>query len=284
MVREFLDEGFERDAVLKSHRQHDSEIAASRSNVGRGLGRADEDFSDPPVVVEKKVRTRRKGIRRNRVAGSLVGEKYYFAPNGDIVDKGGNPAPKRVSDMLRKKEEIAEQIISKFPSPKAIVRATAGLDREIKNSIRQTNILFSTQDKVMSKMPELFGQFELAIRRLTEEHERIVRQIIKQNEELQDQVIEALTGTKAPTKSAGSVPRVPLKRSKSKVAGVSKAARRTDYRNFRRQEVMDRARRIEGSRTRSSMAAIGGGLAAGVVAGAITSQIAGGGEIGRAHV
>lgn len=258
-------------AILEKGGAKAKEIAAE------AIGQQPATPADPPVVVEKKVRTRRKGLKRNRVAGSLVGEKYYFGPNGDIVDKGGNPAPKRVSDMLRKKEEVAEQIISKFPSPKAIIRATAGIEREIKNSIKQTGTLLRTQDQVMSRMPELFGQFELAIRRLTEEHERIVRQIIKQNEELQDQVIEALTGTKAPTKAAGSVPRVPLKRSATKATGASKAARRTDYRNFRRQEVMDRARRISGSRTRSSMAAIGGGLAAGVAAGAIASQIAGGG-------
>ena len=73
--------------------------ANAKKIAAEAIGQQPVMPADPPVVVEKKVRTRRKGIRRNRVAGSLVGEKYYFAPNGDIVDKGGNPAPKRVSDM-----------------------------------------------------------------------------------------------------------------------------------------------------------------------------------------
>ena len=250
--------------------------ANAKKIAAEAIGQQPPVVDDPQPVKEVKTRTRRKGIKRNKVAGSLYREKYYYGPDGTIVDKGGNPAPERVAKMLQKKDEDADKVIGILPKPAALRKAVNGINVELKKSIGQTGQLIRTQDQVMSKMPELFGQFELAIRKLTEEHEKVVRNIIKQNEDMQDQLIEALSGIKAPTKAGGAVARP--KKGKPAVGGSKAAPRRTDYRNFRQREVMDRARRIQAVGARRTATYAGLGLAAGAAAGIGAGMIAGGGK------
>jgi len=163
-------------------------------------------------------KTRKKSLKG--VVGSISNTKYYYGPGGTIVDKDGVPASERISAMLKQKDEMADQVKSAI-MPKSL-RPVEG---EINKAIKQTSKLSKTQDAIYAKTPAIFGEFDKTIQNLTQQHENIVRQLIQQNQDLQDKVIEALTGQKAATRAGGAVaPKRMPKASASRAVGGSRAA------------------------------------------------------------
>lgn len=226
-------------------------------------------------------KTRKKSLKG--VAGSISNTKYYYGPGGTIVDKDGVPAPDRISAMLKQKDEMANQVKAAI-MPKSL----RPIEGEINRAIKQTSKLSKTQDAIYAKTPAIFNEFDKTIRTLTQQHENIVRQLIQQNQDLQDKVIEAMTGQKAATRAGGAVApkRIP-KASASRAVGGSRAAAATPvkaaYQKARvtkpaavkaRQEAMLKARE---EKTRSMVnkgMIIGAGIGA---AGGILSNMMGGG-------
>ena len=231
-------------------------------------------------------KTRKKSLKG--VAGSISNTKYYYGPGGTIVDKDGAPAPDRISTMLKQKDEMANQVKAAI-MPKSL----RPIEGEINRAIKQTSKLSRTQDAIYAKTPAIFNEFDKTIRTLTQQHENIVRQLIQQNQDLQDKVIEALTGQKAATRAGGAVApkRIP-KASASRAVGGSRAAAATPvkaaYQKARvtkpaavkaRQEAMLKARE---EKTRSMVnkgMIIGAGI--GAAGGILSNMMTGGGGGGQ---
>ena len=239
--------------------------------------------ADPPEVKTAKTRKRRKGLKN--VAAKIGNSKYYYDAMGAIVDENGQPAPERIAKQLLAKNEMFEAV--KKAMPKAPIathseKSMRAAASEVKKTIGSAEKLAQSHDIILKKMPEMFGQFELAVQKLTEEHNKIVQSLIKQNEDLQDKVVETLTGTKAPTKAGGAKPskKAPKGVGGSRLAkGAPLKAATTKFRDTaRRKEVLDRAARMreitEQKQTRMLKTAGLGGLALG---GLGTAAILGGG-------
>jgi len=230
--------------------------------------------ADPPVVKEQK--KKRKGL--SKVAGALGKQKFYYGPGDTIVDKDGAPAPPAIAAMLRSKDQMADRVRDAVPKATASPARMSAVNSELRKIISGTSAIARSHDKVLQKMPEMFGQIELTMKNLIDKHHQIVEQLVKQNEELQDKVIEALTGARAPTRAGGAVSK-PKRGSAARAVGASRAAgRRPKLRETDRAAVMERRERIlqaREDRNRSSikkMAALGaiGGLAAGAAYRAVT--------------
>ena len=59
--------------------------------------------ADPTPVKEAKTRKKRRKLKE--VAGALGKQKFYYGPDGSIIDKDGQPAPPRIAEMLVKRSE-----------------------------------------------------------------------------------------------------------------------------------------------------------------------------------
>ena len=237
--------------------------------------------ADPPVVKQQK--KKRKGL--SKVAGALGKQKFYYGPGGTIVDKEGAPAPETIARMLRSKDEMADRVREAVPKATASPARVGAVNSELRKIISGTSAIARSHDQVLQKMPELFGQIDLAMKNLIDKHHLIVEQLVKQNEELQDKVIEALTGARAPTRAGGAVSK-PKRGSAARAVGASRAAgRRPKLRETNLKAVMERRERILQAREdrnrnavkKMAIAGAVGGLAAGAAYRAISGGGAGGG-------
>lgn len=195
--------------------------------------------ADPPVVKQQK--KKRKGL--SKVAGALGKQKFYYGPGGTIVDKEGAPAPPLIADMLRSKDEMADRVREAVTASPAKL---SGVKSELQDIISGTAAVARAHDAVLQKMPELFGQIDLTMKNLVDKHHMIVEQLVKQNQELQDKVIEAITGARAPTRAGGAVSK-PKRGSAARAVGASRLAgtgRRPKLRETNLKAVMDRRERI----------------------------------------
>lgn len=231
-----------------------------------------------PAAPAKKRKKSLKGV-----AGSFGETKYYYGPGGIIVDKEGKPAPESFAKMFAQKDEMADQVKSAI-MPKSL----RPIEGEINKAITQTSKLSKTQDAIYAKTPAIFGEFDKTIQNLTQQHENIVRQLIQQNQDLQDKVIEALTGQKAATRAGGSVAPKRIPKGATRAVGGSRAAAATPtkaaYQKARitkpaavkaRQEAMMKAREEKTqSMVRKGMI-VGAGL--GAAAGILSNMMGGGG-------
>jgi hypothetical protein len=170
--------------------------------------------AEPAIAPVKKRKKSLKGV-----VGSISNTKYYYGPGGTIVDKDGVPASERISAMLKQKDEMADQVKSAI-MPKSL----RPIEGEINKAIKQTSKLSKTQDAIYAKTPAMFGELDKTIQNLTQQHENIVRQLIQQNQDLQDKVIEALTGQKAATRAGGAVAPKRAPKGTSRAVGGSRAA------------------------------------------------------------
>lgn len=231
--------------------------------------------ADPPVVKQQK--KKRKGL--SKVAGALGKQKFYYGPGGAIVDKEGAPAPPLIADMLRSKDEMADRVREAVTASPAKL---SGVKSELQDIISGTAAVARAHDAVLQKMPELFGQIDLTMKNLVDKHHMIVEQLVKQNQELQDKVIEAITGARAPTRAGGAVSK-PKRGSAARAVGASRLAgtgRRPKLRETNLKAVMDRRERIlqareDRNRNAVKKMAIAGALG-GIGAAAAYRYIAGG--------
>jgi hypothetical protein len=233
--------------------------------------------ADPPVVKQQK--KKRKGL--SKVAGALGKQKFYYGPGGTIVDKEGAPAPETIARMLRSKDEMADRVREAVPKATASPARVGAVNSELRKIISGTSAIARSHDQVLNKMPELFGQIDLAMKNLIDKHHLIVEQLVKQNEELQDKVIEALTGARAPTRAGGAVSK-PKRGSAARAVGASRAAGRgPKLRETKRSAVMERRERILQAREDRNRSAVKkmaiAGAVGGLAAGAAYRAISGGG-------
>ena len=234
-----------------------------------------------PAPAAAPAKKRKKSLKG--VAGSFGETKYYYGPGGIIVDKEGKPAPESFAKMFAQKDEMADQVKSAI-MPKSL----RPIEGEINKAITQTSKLSKTQDAIYAKTPAIFGELDKTIQNLTQQHENIVRQLIQQNQDLQDKVIEALTGQKAATRAGGSVAPKRIPKGATRAVGGSRAAAATPtkaaYQKARitkpaavkaRQEAMMKAREEKTQRMVRKGMIVGAGL--GAAAGILSNMMGGGG-------
>ena len=178
-------------------------------------------------VKEAKAKKRRKGL--GAVIGKIGNSKYYKNAEGKVVDQDGNILEGRLAAALAKstgeeKKAAVKQAIAS-PTNNADANAERKIGGELSRVVKATSNLTMTQGKMLTTIPNAFGQVEKVIANLILQHEKIVSEIIKQNDELRDKVIETLTGVKTPTKAGGA------RTKPSKAVGASKVSKFTQLKS-----------------------------------------------------
>ena len=212
-------------------------------------------FAAPPPVEEAAavVAPKRKKKNNAQIAGVLKNTKYYYAPDGSIIDDQGKPAPDKIAAYFppQEKREAIAAAMPKAPGIKAATKATGVPSKVIKQFNKNVSIatnLITTNQKIMESYPKLFEQMAGVVQKMTEQNETVIRSMIQNNQEFQDKVIETLTGTKAPTQAGGSVAPKPGR----------KGAGRKSMKTNRSAAVVARAQRMKQSKgSMSKGAAIG---------------------------
>ena len=169
-------------------------------------------FAAPPPAEEAAavVAPKRKKKNNAQIAGVLKNTKYYYAPDGSIIDDQGKPAPDKIAAYFppHEKREAIAAAMPKAPGIKAATKATGVPSKVIKQFNKNISIatnLITTNQKIMESYPKLFEQMSGVVQKMTEQNETVIRTMIQNNQEFQDKVIETLTGVKAPTQAGGSV-------------------------------------------------------------------------------
>lgn len=241
-------------------------------------------FAAPPPVEEAAavVAPKRKKKNNAQIAGVLKNTKYYYAPDGSIIDDQGKPAPDKIAAYFppQEKREAIAAAMPKTPGIKAATKATGVPSKVIKQFNRNVSIatnLITTNQKIMESYPKLFEQMSGVVQKMTEQNETVIRSMIQNNQEFQDKVIETLTGAKAPTKAGGSVAPKPGR----------KGAGRKSLKAARSTAVLARAQRMKQSKSALGMSsgmglAVGGAAVAAGVALMATSPTGVGGPGGEA--
>lgn len=229
-------------------------------------------FGPPPVVETVAKKTVRKKLPKNnaQVAGVLSNTKYFYTPDGLIVDESGRLAPDKIAAYFPPQEK-REAIAAAMPTPPGKTRTapvSAGIpDKVIKEFNKNVTIstdLIVSQQKIAQAYPKLFENIANVVFKLTQHTEEVVRAVIDNNQAFQDKVIETLTGERAPTQAAGAVRPKPGRR----------GAGRTASKKARSAAVMARARRMQisnATRKYGMGMAIGAGFAAGAIAAVATA-------------
>jgi hypothetical protein len=245
-----------------------------------------------PVKETKSKKTRRK---LKELAGKLGNSKYYYDNEGNVVDEQGQPVSERLANSFGKRQAISEALPKVEPKKQTDMidnNSLRVINSEVSKAIRGTEKLTLSHEIIQSKMPTMFDAFNDVVKTLSDQNDTIVQRLIQKNQDFQDKVVESMTGIPSPTKAGGAKPR----KMKVGAVGGSKAAKGaelkvkdTRYRETRKKEVEERARRIEAIRTSRNIAAVAGGIAGGVAAGigagalisAITPAPTGGGVGGE---
>ena len=255
--------------------------------------------ADPPEVKPIKTRKRRKGLKN--VAAKIGNSKYYYNPEGAIVDENGQPAPERIAKMLLQKDETANTIKQHLAAIKPKLEKTEQAitekqQREVNTRIERlgkiTETAIATNSQMTNRIPTAFTEFQNVLDNFATQNSMMLDSLIKQNDEFQEKIMEMLTGIKAPTKSSGekkgpTLPKKPAASKRGKAAtttpsrrsaptrkpkpGASRyqkrvAAMNDEEKAAQGQRVQERANRIGQIRTSRNigMAAVGGGIGAAV--------------------
>ena len=238
----------------------------------------------PAEAAAVEVAPKRKKKNNAQIAGVLKNTKYYYAPDGSIIDDQGKPAPDKIAAYFppQEKREAIAAAMPKAPGVKAATKATGVPSKVIKQFNRNVSIatnLITTNQKIMESYPKLFEQMSGVVQKMTEQNETVIRTMIQNNQEFQDKVIETLTGAKTPTQAGGSVAPKPGR----------KGAGRKSLKTNRSAAVLARAQRMKQSKASRALGGMspGMGLAVGgaaMAAGAalIATSGAGGGGGGEA--
>ena len=120
-------------------------------------------FAAPPPVEEAAavVAPKRKKKNNAQIAGVLKNTKYYYAPDGSIIDDQGKPAPDKIAAYFppQEKREAIAAAMPKAPGIKAATKATGVPSKVIKQFNRNVSIatnLITTNQKIMESYPKLF--------------------------------------------------------------------------------------------------------------------------------
>jgi len=240
-------------------------------------------FAAPAPVEEAAavVAPKRKKKNNAQIAGVLKNTKYYYAPDGSIIDDQGKPAPDKIAVYFppQEKREAIAAAMPKAPGIKTTTKATGVPSKVIKQFNKNVSIatnLITTNQKIMESYPKLFEQMSGVVQKMTEQNETVIRSMIQNNQEFQDKVIETLTGAKAPTQAGGSVAPKPGR----------KGAGRKSLKASRSTAVLARAQRMKQSKsasnTRLGIGLAVAGTAVAVGAALIATSGAGGGGGGEA--
>jgi uncharacterized protein YcbK (DUF882 family) len=258
--------------------------------------------ADIPEVKQVKARKTRRKLKE--VAGSLGKQKFYYGPDGTIIDKDGQPAPERIAQMLVKKDEVANNIKKQLGIKPALSRTEQALiekqQKEVEGKVQQlgkvTERVIATNNQMISRVPGVFTEFQNVLDNFATQNNMILDSLIKQNDEFQEKIMELLTGIKAPTKSSGETTRNPIPKKtttgkKGKVSATRSSPRATtgkkskpvksrsayqkrfdamtpEQKEIQADRVQARAQRIGAIRTQRNIAAVAGGAAAGAAVGA----------------
>jgi hypothetical protein len=246
-----------------------------------------------PAKETKPKKTRRK---LKDLAGKLGNSKYYYDAEGNVVDEEGKPVNEKLASYFGKREAISKALPKVEPKKQTNMidnKSLRVINAEVSKAIRSTQNLAQSNEIIQNKMPTMFDSFNDVVKTLSDQNDIVVQRLIQQNQDFQDKVVETLTGVRSATKAGGAKP----KKINPRAVGGSKAAKGTElkvkatnYRETRRKEVEDRAKRIAEIRFKRNIAAIAAGsmigAAGGVAAGAIISALippsapAGGGGAG----
>jgi hypothetical protein len=215
----------------------------------------------PVEAAAAVVAPKRKKKNNAQIAGVLKNTKYYYAPDGSIIDDQGKPAPDKIAAYFppHEKREAIAAAMPKAPGIKAATKATGVPSKVIKQFNKNISIatnLITTNQKIMESYPKLFEQMSGVVQKMTEQNEAIIQTVIKNNQEFQDKVIETLTGVKAPTQAGGSVAPKPGR----------KGAGRKSLKAGRSAAVLSRAKSIKQAKGRMSTGAAIGLAVAGAAA------------------
>jgi hypothetical protein len=233
-----------------------------------------------PAKETKPKKTRRK---LKDLAGRINNSKYYYDAEGNVVDEEGKPVNEKLAGYFGKREELRKDIPKVEPKKQTDMidgKRLRVINSEIGKAIRSTQNLVQSNEIIQDKMTTMFDSFNDVVKTLGDQNDAIVQRLIQQNQEFQDKVIETLSGVPGATKAGGAKP----KKINPRAVGGSKAARGTElkvkttnYRETRKQEVEDRARRIAEIKTKRDIKSIvvGSliGATAGIGAGALISAI-----------
>jgi len=223
-------------------------------------------FAAPAPVEEAAVviaAPKKRKKNNAQIAGVLKNTKYYYAPDGSILDDQGKPAPDKIAAYFppQEKREAIAAAMPKAPGIKAATKATGVPSKVIKQFNRNVSIatnLITTNQKIMESYPKLFEQMSGVVQKMTEQNETVIRTMIQNNQEFQDKVIETLTGAKAPTQAGGSVAPKPGR----------KGAGRKSLKASRSTAVLARAQRMQQSRSaKNTRVGIGLAVAGAAIAG-----------------
>ena len=233
-------------------------------------------FAAPPPAEEAAavVAPKRKKKNNAQIAGVLKNTKYYYAPDGSIIDDQGKPAPDKIAAYFppQEKREAIAAAMPKAPGIKTATKASGVPSKVIKQFNRNVSIttnLITTNQKIMESYPKLFEQMSGVVQKMTEQNETVIRTMIQNNQEFQDKVIETLTGVKAPTQAGGSVAPKPGR----------KGAGRKSLKAARSTAVLARAQRMKQSKSASNTR-LGIGLAVAGTAVAVGAALISGSQSG----
>jgi len=227
-------------------------------------------FGPPPVVEQvAKTRTTKKLKKNNaQLAGVFSDTKYFYTPDGTVVDENGVPAPEKFAKMFppHEKREAIAAAMPVAPGKKRVVAQSSGIPskviKEFNKNVSITTNLISDNQKIYQAYPKLFEQMGGVVTKMTEQNEIVIRSMIENNQVFQDKVLETLTGVKAPTQAGGAT-------GPSLSNRTSRKARRAG----RTTAVLARAKRIRAASTaRKTKIGIGIGLVSGVVAGLVSTS------------
>jgi hypothetical protein len=183
---------------------------------------AQPSLPDEPLPV-KQAKQKRKVKGLGKVIGNIGKSKFYQNKEGHIVDQDGQVLEGRLADILSQETEAKKAAVQQAVTPTADYQNQKNAERQIGGAlssvVKATSNLTKTQGKVLTTMPNAFGEIEKVITNITTQHEKVVSTLIKQNDELRDKVVETLTGVKTATKAGGA------KMKPSKGVGGSKAAK-----------------------------------------------------------
>lgn len=228
------------------------------------------------------VKKQKKSLRE--IAGKIGNSKYYFQPDGTIIDENGKAANQKIQEIFSRREQIEKGLPRANTPPSKDNQESNKIEKSFTQSIAAVSKVVSAQEVYNSKVSTVLdGMFNI-VKTISDQNDIILRKMIQQNEEFRDKVVEQLTGVKGPSKASGAVsrprrgpPAVGASRAGKAAAVQTKVAKAvaapaTKYRETRRAEVEARAARIAGIRAKrnvavSTAAAVGGAaIGAGVIA------------------
>jgi hypothetical protein len=210
-----------------------------------------------PAKAPKKVGSRKK---LGSVVAKIGNSRFFRTPDGKLLDENGTPVSPGLAKAFSKYTPQASEAIQKKETSGAPTRA---LEREIKRSVELSSSILKAQDTFNHKIPNAFKQVNTVIEHLSQQHELTVRTLMRQQQEFEDKLIEAMTGVKAPTRAGGARSRL------SKGVGSSKAALAQRFKTAQDKSkvVRERAERIAAIRFKRNIAKIAGASILGAAAG-----------------